>query len=113
MTPDVKVYLLNDRGDRVFGEGPYRLLSGVKATGSLRQAAQEMGMAYTKAMKLVQQAEEALGFPLTCRTAGGRSGGGTVLTPEGKELLTRYEAYRNACHEANRRIYQEIFGGAL
>lgn len=113
MTPDIKVYLLDDQGERAFGEGPYRLLMGVEETGSLRRAAQEMGMAYTKAMKLIHQAEKAVGFPLTCRTAGGKSGGGSRLTPRGKELLRRYEAYREACHQANCRIYQEIFGDPL
>ena len=113
MTPDVKVYLLDQNGERIFGEGPYRLLAGVEATGSLRRSAQEMGMAYTKAIRLVRRAEEALGFPLTCPTTGGKSGGGSTLTPRGKELLRRYEAYRDACHEANRRIYGEIFGDTL
>ena len=44
-----------------------------------------MGMAYTKALKLIQHAEKALGFALTARSAGGKDGGGSCLTPEGKE----------------------------
>ena len=38
-------------------------------------------------------------------------GGGSVLTPEGKEWLTRYEAYRDACIQANRQLYLEFFPG--
>ena len=43
------------------------------------------------------------------RTAGGRDGGGSSLTPEGKEWLQRYEAYRDACAEAGRRLYLDFF----
>ena len=56
-----------------------------------------MGMAYTKALKLMKNAENALGFPLTMRTTGGKNGGGSRLTPEGEEWLKRYEAYTDAC----------------
>ena len=60
-----KITFLNDQGEKFFGEGPYRLLRGVEETGSLRAAAASMEMAYTKALKLLQNAEAALGFPLT------------------------------------------------
>ena len=76
-----KVIFLDEAGEKFFGEGPCRLLHGVEETGSLRAAAQSMGMAYTKALKLVRRAEGVLGFALTTRTAGGRDGGGSSLTP--------------------------------
>ena len=40
-----------------------------------------MGLAYSKAFRMIKNAEEALGFSLTNRTTGGRSGGvrGTYL----------------------------------
>lgn len=104
-----RILLVDQEGEKFFGEGPCRLLHGVEETGSLRGAAQSMGMAYTKALKLVKRAEKALGFALTARTAGGRDGGGSCLTPEGKEWLSRYEAYRDACVEANRELYRAFF----
>ena len=78
-----KIVFYTDEQEKFFGEGPCRLLHGVERTGSLRAAAGEMGMAYTKALKLLQNAEKALGFALTERAAGGRCGGGSRLTPEG------------------------------
>lgn len=104
-----KVYFLDENGEKFFGEGPCRLLHGVEQTGSLRAAAQNMGMAYTKALKILQRAEAVLGYPLTTRTTGGRAGGGSALTPEGKEWLARYERYRDACVEANRQLYLACF----
>lgn len=109
MEPVTKLYLVDQRGERVFGEGPFRLLQAVEATGSLRGAAQSMHMAYTKALKMLRRVEQEVGYPLTQRSVGGRDGGGSRLTEEGKELLSRYERYRDRCQAANRRIYQEIF----
>ena len=54
----------DDAGERFFGEGPYRLLLGVEQTQSLRASAQRMGMAYTKAFRIIKNAEAHLGFPL-------------------------------------------------
>lgn len=110
MRPSMRVYLYDSEGLRFFGEGPCRLLHGVDELGSLRAAALSMGMAYTKAIALLRHAETALGFPLTRKTIGGRGGGGSMLTPEAREFLRKYEQYRDACAAANRRIYDEVFG---
>ena len=92
-----KIMFLDDNGEKFFGEGPARLLRGVEEHGSLRAAAMSMDMAYTKALKLIR------------RSTGGRDGGGSCLTEEGKEWLQRYEDYRDACKQANRELYLEFF----
>ena len=109
MKPVTKIIFTDDNGIKFFGEGPFRLLLGVEKTGSLRAAAMEMEMAYSKASKILKQAEANLGFPLTIRAAGGRDGGGSILTPEGTRWLRRYEAYRDACVEANQALYRQFF----
>lgn len=104
-----RITFVDENREKFFGEGPYRLLMAVEETGSLLSAAKSMGMAYSKAMKLMKNAEAALGFPLTVRVTGGTSGGGSSLTPEGKEWIAKYEAYRDACVAANRKLYQDFF----
>lgn len=104
-----KITFLDDNNDKFFGEGPARLLHGIEESGSLCAAAMSMDMAYTKALKLIRNAENALGFALTHRSAGGKDGGGSYLTEEGKEWLQRYEAYRDACRLSNSRLYLEFF----
>lgn len=104
-----RITFFDDAGEKFFGEGPARLLRGIRETGSLRASAMAMDMAYTKALKLLSNAEKALGFPLTTRTAGGRSGGGSTLTPEGCEWLARYEACAAACEEASRLLVRKYF----
>ena len=109
MKPVTKILFTDDNGIKFFGEGPFRLLCTVEKTGSLRAAAMEMEMAYSKASKLLKQAEANLGFPLTIRSTGGKAGGGSVLTPDGKRWLRQYQAYRNACIQANQALYRQYF----
>ena len=109
MRPTTRIVLRDDDGEKFFGEGPCRVLKGIERTGSLRAAAKEMDMAYTKALRLVERAEEVLGFPMTERTIGGKGGGGSRLTAEAKEFIKKYESYRDACYEANAAIYRQIF----
>lgn len=105
-----RLYFFNDKEERFFGEGPYRLLKKVEETGSLHSAAFALGMAYSKATKLLKHAEASLGFPLTVRRIGGKSGGGSELTEEAKDFLGRYEAYRNECLKHNETLYNKYFG---
>lgn len=105
----IRVCLADEEGNRFFGDGPLLLLKGIEKTGSLRASAMEMNMAYSKAQAILKRAEAVLGFPLTEKKIGGKGGGGSRLTPRAKEFLTNYEAYKSACCEANRRIYQQIF----
>lgn len=104
-----KIIFFDDNDKKFFGEGPARLLRGIAEKGSLRAAALSMEMAYTKALTIIKNAENALGFPLLIRSTGGKSGGGSKLTQEGKEWLERYEAYRDACIQVNHKLYLEFF----
>lgn len=109
MKAATRILFLDENDDKFFGEGPCMLLKKVEETGSLRSAAISMGMSYSKAMKLLKRAEKALGFPLTLRQVGGKSGGGSVLTPECKAWIEKYETYRDECVKANEVIYEKYF----
>lgn len=104
-----RIIIVDENNEKFFGEGPARLLRGIEATGSLRAAAADMGMAYTKALKLIKNAEKNLGCSMATRAIGGKSGGGSVLTQEGKEWLLKYEQYRDACVKANQELYKQFF----
>ena len=103
-----KVWL--DKNGKAFGDGPYELLRWVEKTKSLHQAARQMGMAYSKAWRLIQTLEERLGFPILERKAGGKSGGGSRVTPNAKELMEHYEKFRKDVEDAMERIYRRHFG---
>lgn len=105
-----RLIYLDDNNEKFFGEGPYRLLRGIKTTGSLRATAMEMGMSYSKALKLINHAEEEIGFQLLTRVVGGKSGGGSALTEKGLEWLDKYEKYRDACVKESERLFHEYYG---
>jgi molybdate transport system regulatory protein len=98
-----------DYDGRAFGDGPARLLRGVEQSGSLRKAAQELGMSYNKAWRILRAAEERLGFALLDRSVGGSLGGGSHLTAEARELVARYEAAAAETEEAIAVIFNRHF----
>ena len=107
LRPSVRFRLA--KNDTFFGPGVAEFLILVDQSNSMQTACKEMEMSYSKALRLLQHAEAVLGYPLTTRSTGGRDGGGSRLTPKGKEWLSRYEAYRDACIQANRQLYLASF----
>ena len=97
------------RREKSFGPGPMKLLEGVERTGSLHQSAQEMGMAYSKAWKILKTVEKEWGYPLLVRQTGGARGGGSTLTAAGKDLLTRYRAMLSRVEQAAQEAFDACF----
>jgi molybdate transport system regulatory protein len=106
-----KVWL--DNNGKAFGDGPYELLRRVEETKSLHQAANQMGMAYSKAWRLIQTLEDRLGFTLLERRVGGESGGGSKVTPNARDLMKHYRQFRKDVKTAFDKIYQKHFGSPL
>jgi len=103
-----KVWL--DNHGKAFGDGPYELLRRVEKLLSLHQAANQMGMSYSKAWRLIQTLEERLGFALLERKVGGPSGGGSRVTSQGKDLMSHYERFRRDVEKDLVKIYDKHFG---
>jgi molybdate transport system regulatory protein len=82
----------------------------VEETNSLREAAHEMGMSYSKAWKLIQMMEKRLGFSLLDKKVGGLSGGGSQVTPRAKDLIERYERFEMEAMRAVEKAYRKHFG---
>lgn len=113
MIPELRLFICDDKGRRFFGSGPYRLLRGVDKSRSLRMAAAEMDMSYSKALTIIRRTEEVLGYPLTRRVIGGKGGGGSSLTPEAETLLRCYEFYQQACDEFAQACFDRFFAGVF
>ena len=112
MRAGCKIWLYTSHG-KAFGQGPLDLLRRVEKTSSLHQAAQQMGMSYNKAWKLVQMIEEHLGFSLLEKKVGGVSGGGSRVTPRAKDFLKRYERFEADAIGAVEKAYQKHFENPL
>ena len=72
------------------GSGKISLLEGIARTGSLSQAARDVGMSYRRAWLLVDSLNADFDTAVTSATVGGSGGGGAQLTPFGRELIDAY-----------------------
>jgi molybdate transport system regulatory protein len=86
--PAIKLSIVNSnsKARAVLGRGVVDLLLNVEKNGSLNKAAKQMNMSYSKAWKLIQQTEEALGLQLLIK----KRPNGSELTEEAKKLSHAY-----------------------
>lgn len=80
------------RDEPFFGPGVARVLELTDEHASLRKAAQSMGMAYSKAFRIVKRCEACLGYPVLSSSIGGKGGGGSKLTEPGRAFIQKYRA---------------------
>ena len=88
-----------------FGYGCVLLLEGVEVERSLNRAAKRLGMAYSKAWRLVKEAEGQLGVELLDRD-GAR---GSTLTPEGRRAIEGYRTLQAEVDALLERRAPELF----
>ncbi|HLZ99910.1 MAG TPA: LysR family transcriptional regulator [Steroidobacteraceae bacterium] len=94
------------------GIGKIELLESIARNGSLSEAARQMGMSYRRAWLLLADLNDGFDQAVAQGTAGGRGGGGMVLTPLGEGLVAGYrkleaglEPLADACfQEFSRRV---------
>ena len=109
--PVLTLRLFTDR--KCFGPGVATLLHRVEEHHSLRAAALSMEMAYSKAWKIIKNCEEALDCKLLLSAAGGKNGGGAVLTEEGARFLAAYDAYAAAVRQQAEGLFTQHFSDYL
>ena len=92
-------------GHDYFGRGVADLLHGVEQYHSLNLSAKNMGMAYSKAWRIIRLAEETLGIQLLYRM--GKKG--SELTAEGARLLEVYEEAEKAASLAACAVFEKYY----
>lgn len=103
-----KIWIEKD-GEKVFGDGPLDILYRVERTGSLRQAAEGINMSYSLAWNLIKDLEKRLAFNLLKRSVGGERGGGSEITQEARELMTKFKLFREGADQNLNSLYKKIF----
>ena len=81
------------------GPGKIALLERIAATGSLSQAARELGLSYRRGWVLLNDVNTSFGAPVVVTAIGGASGGGATLTPLGLEIIKRYRNVESAAEK--------------
>ena len=96
----VRIKRKTEEDPAYFGRGVADLLHGIEKYHSLNQAAKEMGMAYSKAWRIVGEAEQALGMRKN----------GSSLTKEGEKMLAAYEEAERAAWKAVEEVMERYYG---
>ena len=79
------------RGEEIaLGPGKVDLLALIGETGSIREAAERMGMSYMRAWTLIKTMNACFQEPLVVASRGGKEGGGATLTETGRTALNLY-----------------------
>lgn len=108
-----KIWIETADGQNIFGDGKYKLLKTIEKTGSLKLAIEELGLSYRKTWDKLKKIEETLGFKVVDTTRGGRDGGSSQITPEGKILVHAFEKFHQGLDEffndLSKQIENEFF----
>lgn len=90
LKPTIRLSIMNPDAESgsLFGRGIASLCLGVRESGSLNAAAKGMGMAYSKAWRIIKDTEAALDLQLLNRDGAH----GSELTEAGNKLLDTYLA---------------------
>lgn len=85
------------------GPGKIDLLEAIASTGSITAAAKSLDMSYRRAWLLLDEINQSMKTPAVDSAKGGTSGGGSVLTEAGYEMIELYrrieEVAARACEK--------------
>ena len=87
------------------------ILRGISQSGSISQAARDVGVSYKAAWQAIDTLTNLAGVPLVERSVGGAGGGGAQITPAGEELLYAAEAMVKLRTELLERMKAGTLGG--
>lgn len=86
------------------------LLMLIDETKSVRAAGKRMQLSYSSCWNMIRTLENQLNDILVERSQGGAKGSTSVLTPQGRLLLERYNAYEQKLREQAQTLYEAFFG---
>lgn len=109
MQPKYKIWL--EKGDYVFGDGLALILEHVDRCGSIYQAVRQIGKSYRYIWGIIRKAEKSLGYDLLNKRIGGDDGGGAELTEKGREMLRKYQAFRQDIDRKIQASFLQHFAG--
>jgi molybdate transport system regulatory protein len=102
--PQLSVRIDLDSEGRI-GPGKIELLEQIREQGSISAAGRAMDMSYKRAWDLVDEINRICGHAAVEPQAGGKNGGGAMLTPFGEGLVARYRKIeRDAAHAVRKEL---------
>ena len=92
------------------GPGKVDLLRLVGETGSIREAAERMGMSYMRAWTLIKTMNACFKEPLVEAVRGGSKHGGAKLATTGRNALKLYHEMEGDCLRATKLQWKRLKG---
>lgn len=90
---------IEKEGIPYLGWGRIHLLETIQAEGSINKAAKALGMSYKRAWQLVNAINKIADEPIVKRNTGGSGGGGTSITPKGKQVIEEFKRIDLVCRK--------------
>jgi molybdopterin-guanine dinucleotide biosynthesis protein B len=100
--------IVDARNRIIMAEGRMALLEAIVSTGSINQAAKQMGMSYKSAWSKVRSTEAHF----DTKIVDSHRAHGTRLTSAGEALLAKYKRMKQQCLAADDAIFDRHFNGA-
>lgn len=82
------------------GPGKIALLEHIEQTGSIAAGGRALGMSYKRAWALVDELNRCFGRAVITTQMGGKAGGGSILTPFGRDVVAHYRAIESKASKA-------------
>ncbi|HBI16375.1 MAG TPA: ModE family transcriptional regulator [Desulfobulbaceae bacterium] len=98
-----KIWIDDEQGKVVFGEGRYLILETVDRLKSLNAAAKELKMSYRALWGKIKASEQRLGQSLVMK-----EGKGSRLTPFAEKLLVQYRKLQETIREESDGVYDSL-----
>jgi len=103
----VRVRIDFDAGPSI-GPGKVALLEHIDSSGSLSQAARDLGLSYRRAWNLLDDLNHAFSEPVVATVTGGARGGGARITPFGRKIVERYRKVEKLAEQAADRHFKAL-----
>lgn len=107
--PEYKIWIADEKGCGILGDGKWRILKAVDEYGSLVAACKALNITYRRTWGDLQTISLQLGFPLLSTIRGGRDGGGSALSPQGKKLVEAFDRF----HQRTDHVVNEALAAFL
>jgi len=88
-----KIWLSTNEGINLLGDGKWKILKAIEKHGSLKAATDSLGITYRRTWGDLKKIEMELGFQLLEKSRGGKDGGKTYLTAQGKLLVDAFDEF--------------------
>lgn len=105
-----RIRVVRDDDDQTIAIGPGRadLLDAIGRSGSIRGAAEELGMSYMRAWTMVRTMNAAFRSPLVEKERGGAAQGGAHLTERGERVLRLYRRMEEKAEKAIAPLWSKL-----